>query len=235
MAGVCWTRVPWALREAGEGFLGPVRCVPVSWGRSPPGGLLLPDARQAQASERSRRGAHRAEPCALAQRPFAPPRRRPRVPAAPRPLTSLSLAPGAPGGPVPRSARPLGCAAPGPGEAPHSRGRGWGSARAASPPPPPPPLPRGALVRAGARALRAGTRTRGAHPTLRLAGAAGAGQARLGLRRPGRGARSRLGRRAAGVTGPGRRAGPPAGMRSCGVKKALTSPSANQLARLGGR
>lgn len=104
--------------------------------------------------------------------------------------TSFTLASGAHRGPAPHSARRVGCAAHGSGGGPRSRGRGWESVRAASPSPPSPPRPPwGALARTGARALRAGTRTHGAHPTRGSAGAAGATQprARLGLRRPGGG------------------------------------------------
>lgn len=96
--------------------------------------------------------------------------------------------------------------------------------RAASPSPPSPPRPpRGALARAGARALRAGTRTRRAHPTPQLGGRGrcGSGWGWAWAPASGRGARSRLRRGAPPrVTGPGRRAGPPAGMRSCRAKKA---------------
>ncbi|XP_074258040.1 uncharacterized protein LOC141584967 [Saimiri boliviensis] len=129
-----------------------------------------------------------------------------------------ALASGALRGPAPRSGRPLGCAVHGPGGGPRSRGRGRGSARAASPsPPPPPPTPRGALARAGARALRAGTRVRGAHPSpaARRARPGGSGAARSrapasgvrrgGGRRGGRGAgwAAALGREGHTAPGPG--------------------------------
>lgn len=151
----------------------------------------------------------------LTSSPLAPPARPPAH------LAHARLG-GAPGT-ASRSARRVRCAAHGPGWGPRSRDRGPGSVRAASPSPPSPPRPpQGALARAGTRALRAGTRTHGAHPTRGSAGAAGAAQARarLGLGRPdgGRGAGSATARPR--VTGPGRRAGPPAGMRSCRAKKA---------------
>lgn len=151
-------------------------------------------------------------------------KRLPIAPRAPRPAHLVRARRRDAPGPASRSARRVRRAAHGPGRGPRRRGRGPGSVRAASPSPPSPPLPpRGALARVGTRALRAGTRTHGAHPTRGSAGAAGAAGRGLGsgsgVRSGDGGARSRLGRRSPRLTGPGRRAGPPAGMRSCRAKK----------------